>query len=126
MHGQGIVHRDIKPENAVIDHCGITKLCDFGMAQLDGVEVHTGFGTLPYMAPEIVRAQVAPRCNPSAGSRARAEPHRCAQGARHMGVGRVHLCAARRRVSVARGAPVRPRVPRLLHTRLFSWGLEAL
>lgn len=32
-HGQGIVHRDVKPANILIDHEGMARLTDFGMAK---------------------------------------------------------------------------------------------
>ena len=57
LHGLGIVHGDIKPENILLDLYDIPKLCDFGMSVMEG-EVTQGFGTKPYMAPEIVVSQV--------------------------------------------------------------------
>lgn len=57
VHQQGIVHRDIKPANILIDHRGVPKLSDFGIAKAltgGGSLTTTGsfLGTPGYMAPE--------------------------------------------------------------------------
>jgi tRNA A-37 threonylcarbamoyl transferase component Bud32 len=55
-HSKGVVHRDIKPENVLIDHSGIAKVTDFGLARVVDEESRTMSqdltGTLPYMSPE--------------------------------------------------------------------------
>jgi serine/threonine-protein kinase len=63
-HSEGIVHCDIKPSNLILDHSGGIRLTDFGIAKT--VEdpttlTSTGdlFGTIAYMAPEILEGQPA-------------------------------------------------------------------
>ena len=72
-HDRGIVHRDLKTANIVITAEGLVKVLDFGLAKQIGsgifeastrsfasLENASGIsGTLPYMAPEILRGEVA-------------------------------------------------------------------
>ena len=56
-HTEGVIHRDIKPENMLIDHHGVLKLADFGIARLaqrNANLTRTGMvmGTWAYMPPE--------------------------------------------------------------------------
>ena len=59
-HARGVVHRDIKPENVVITKTG-AKLVDFGISGLTTAtsESEQKGGTLPYMAPELLRGDRA-------------------------------------------------------------------
>src|ERR1700736_348878 len=68
-HEHGIVHRDLKPANLRLTSDGRLKILDFGLAQLMPHASDLGLtatmtksqevtGTLPYMAPEQLRAGV--------------------------------------------------------------------
>ena len=72
-HEKGIVHRDLKPANVMVTREGRVKVLDFGLAKQVSIAappdgplgvpdggVHapsTAGGTVPYMAPEQVRAE---------------------------------------------------------------------
>jgi len=73
-HSRGVVHRDLKAANVILTPSGRLKVLDFGIAQRfepgqvgDGTTVldaswesqHTFTGTLPYVAPEILKGQEA-------------------------------------------------------------------
>ena len=72
-HDRGIVHRDLKTANIVITTEGLVKVLDFGLAKQVGGGILEGptrsfatidnassvSGTLPYMAPEILRGEIA-------------------------------------------------------------------
>jgi len=73
-HDRGIIHRDLKTANIIITDDGLVKVLDFGLAkQVGSSSIFEGptrsfasientssvSGTLPYMAPEILRGEVA-------------------------------------------------------------------
>ena len=57
-HSRGVLHRDMKPANVLLDATGRAKLADFNISSAtDPAEGDAAVGgTLPYMAPEQVRA----------------------------------------------------------------------
>jgi serine/threonine protein kinase/tetratricopeptide (TPR) repeat protein len=70
-HDRGVVHRDLKSANIVINSDGAPKILDFGLArraELEAEQVTRSrdilgadgiAGTLPYMAPELLRGEPA-------------------------------------------------------------------
>jgi len=72
-HDKGIIHRDLKSANVIATPEGLVKVLDFGLAKnleagkIDGrtralesaSESSTMSGTLPYMAPEVLRGDAA-------------------------------------------------------------------
>ncbi|CAB3250883.1 unnamed protein product [Arctia plantaginis] len=71
LHARGVAHRDIKPENLLLDQNDNVKISDFGMATLfrHGSRerlLSRVCGTVPYAAPEVLRAPAAPYRAPPA------------------------------------------------------------
>src|ERR1035438_7811921 len=72
-HKHGVIHRDLKSTNAVVTPDGRVKVLDFGLAarlkdaelkeatasKVPLTESRTIVGTLPYLAPELLRGQPA-------------------------------------------------------------------
>jgi len=69
-HREAVIHRDLKPGNIRLNPDGQLKILDFGLARviepLDDTTETAGLssklsvsGTMPYMAPEVLRAQPA-------------------------------------------------------------------
>lgn len=62
-HRAGLVHRDLKPANIGFADGAVVRILDFGVASRSdaggGIGAPAMYGTLPYMAPELLRGDVA-------------------------------------------------------------------
>ncbi|HZM09626.1 MAG TPA: protein kinase [Candidatus Limnocylindrales bacterium] len=69
-HRENVIHRDLKPGNLRVNPDGQLKILDFGLAKLvepidevaETANLNTSLslsGTVPYMAPELLRAETA-------------------------------------------------------------------
>ncbi len=69
-HRENVIHRDLKPGNLRVNPDGQLKILDFGLAKLiepidevaETANLNTSLslsGTVPYMAPELLRAEAA-------------------------------------------------------------------
>jgi predicted ATPase/DNA-binding CsgD family transcriptional regulator len=63
-HDQHLIHRDLKPENVLLGPKHEVLLSDFGLALFthdrEVVQVKERFGTMSYMAPELIHGQPVP------------------------------------------------------------------
>lgn len=55
LHERGVRHGDLKPSNVLLCEDGRPMLIDFNLSQFDSAENALVGGTLPYMAPEVLR-----------------------------------------------------------------------
>ncbi|CAD8042862.1 unnamed protein product [Paramecium primaurelia] len=68
-HNQNIVHRDLKPENVLLDITSQgnynVKVVDWGTAKIfsPNQQINEKFGTLYYMAPEVLRRNYNEKCD---------------------------------------------------------------
>jgi serine/threonine protein kinase len=54
VHSAGVVHRDLKPSNILINENCDLKICDFGLARVQEIQMTGYVSTRYYRAPEIM------------------------------------------------------------------------
>ncbi|CAG8799391.1 16284_t:CDS:2, partial [Racocetra persica] len=55
LHAHGVIHRDIKLSNILATAENEIKLADFGISSLTPTSTTSEVGTIPYMAPDVIR-----------------------------------------------------------------------
>lgn len=71
-HSRSVIHRDVKPSNIILGQDGLAYLTDFGLGEIKQAVEHDGQsartttllqsrmgGTIPYMAPEQIKGDIA-------------------------------------------------------------------
>jgi serine/threonine-protein kinase len=62
-HRHGVIHRDVKPGNLIVNHDGVVKLADFGIAKAAEdskiTQIGSVLGTAAYISPERARGSDA-------------------------------------------------------------------
>jgi serine/threonine protein kinase len=58
VHAKGLVHHDIKDENTLLQKDDTVIVSDFGLATMAGTVLQGYFGTLKYIAPEVLTAHL--------------------------------------------------------------------
>ena len=62
-HRHGVIHRDVKPGNLILNHDGVVKLADFGIAKAAEdsqiTQIGSVLGTAAYISPERARGSDA-------------------------------------------------------------------
>ena len=61
LHDQGLVHGDLKPDNIRLAADGSARVMDLGLVTRAGQPAPGIQGTLPYLAPEVIRRAAADR-----------------------------------------------------------------
>ena len=71
IHGQSVAHRDIKPDNILVCRSGLhdahwlVKIADFGYAAYcERPGLTGGYGTVDYLAPEVMGWYLRQHCHP--------------------------------------------------------------
>jgi transcriptional regulator with GAF, ATPase, and Fis domain/Tfp pilus assembly protein PilF/predicted Ser/Thr protein kinase len=59
LHRSGLVHGDLKPDNIIVDSVGVVRLIDFGLVCSEGEALPWPAGTLPYVAPEVLKGRAS-------------------------------------------------------------------